>query len=106
MNVLERFDGGKRLLAGSIVAALVGLIATAIGFAFEAREALFSYLVAIAYWLGMAVGALILLASMHASSAKWPVVVRRMLEKMSTSCIAFVPLFIPVLAGMKYLSPW
>jgi len=106
MNVLERFDGGKRLLAGSIAAALVGLIATAIGFAFEAHEALFSYLVAIAYWLGMAVGALILLASMHASSAKWPVVVRRMLEKMSTACIVFVPLFIPVLAGMKYLFVW
>jgi hypothetical protein len=106
MNVLGRFEGGKRLLVGSIAAGLAGLIATGIGFALDAREALFSYLVAIAYWLGMAVGALILLASMHASSAKWPVVVRRMLEKMSTSCIVFVPLFIPVLAGMKYLFVW
>ncbi len=106
MNVLERFEGGKSLLVGSLTVGVVGLAATAIGFVLDPREALFSYLVGIAYWLGMAVGALMLLAILHASNAKWPVVVRRMLERMAASCIVFVPLFIPILLGMKQLFVW
>ncbi len=106
MNVLERFEGGKSLLVGSLTVGLVGLAATAIGFVLDPRETLFSYLVGIAYWLGMAVGALMLLAILHASNAKWPVVVRRMLEKMAAACIVFVPLFIPILLGMKQLFVW
>jgi hypothetical protein len=106
MNVVQRFEGGKRLLTGSLSLGLAGLIATAIGFVFDARQALFSYLVGVAYWLGIAVGSLILLASFHASNAKWPVVIRRMLEKMSVACIVFVPLFIPIVLGMKYLFIW
>src|ERR1700687_2802818 len=106
MNVLERFEDGKTLLVGSLGVGLVGLVATAIGFTFAPRETLFSYLFGLAYWLGMAVGALILLAIMHASNAKWPVVVRRMLERMAACCIVFIPLFIPVLVGMKQLFVW
>jgi len=106
MNVLERFEGGRSFLVGSLAVGLVGLAATAIGFVLEPRETLFSYLVAIAYWLGMAVGALILLAILHASNAKWPVVVRRMLERMAASCLVFVPLFIPILLGMRQLFVW
>jgi hypothetical protein len=106
MKELQPFEGGKRLLVGSISVGLAGLILTAVGFTAEPRRTLFSYLVGVAYWLGIAVGSLILLASFHASNAKWPVVVRRMLEKMSVACIVFVPLFIPIAAGMKHLFVW
>ncbi len=106
MKVLERFEGGKRLLLGSMSVGVAGLMLTAVGFVLEPRRTLFAYLVGVAYWLGIAVGSLILLASFHASNAKWPVVVRRMLEKMSVACIVFVPLFIPIAAGMKQLFVW
>jgi hypothetical protein len=106
MNVLERFEGGKRLLRASIAVGVVSLVAIAIGFALDPRQTLFSYLIAISYWLGMALGSLILLAILHASNAKWPVVVRRMLEKTSASNIVFVPLFLPIAIGVKELFLW
>lgn len=106
MNVLDRFEGGQRLMRAGLIAAAVGLIATAIGVAIDAGPALLSYLVALAYSLGIALGALFLLAIFHASNAKWPIVVRRMLEKMSLSTILFVPLFLPIAAGMKHLFLW
>ena len=40
---------------------------------------LFAYLTAFVYWLGLSLGALLLLMIFHASHAKWPVVVWRML---------------------------
>jgi hypothetical protein len=66
----------------------------------------FSYLVAFAYWIGIAVGALILLASFHASNARWMVVLRRGLEITAVSVGVFVLLFIPVALGLKQLFPW
>jgi len=106
MSVLERFQGGQRLLRAATGVAGIGLIATAIGFAVDPGQTLLSYLTALAYWLGIALGALFLLAIFHASNAKWPVVVRRMLEKMSITTIIFVPLFLPIALGMKHLFLW
>src|SRR5262249_36140809 len=42
----------------------------------------------------------------HASNAKWPVVVRRMLERMGECCAVFALLFLPVLFGIKQLFLW
>ena len=106
MNVLERFEGGRRITRAAIIAAAVGLVTTAIGFALNTRATLLSYLIALTYCLGMAIGALFLLAIFHASNAKWPVVVRRMLEKISLTTIIFVPLFLPVAAGLRHLFSW
>ncbi len=106
MIPLERFQGGKQLLLGSAAVGAAGLLATAIAAALQPRQALFSYLVALAFWLGLALGALILLSIFHASNAKWPVVVRRMLEKMASSSLVFLPLFLPVALGMRYLFIW
>lgn len=106
MTPLERFQGGRQLMIGSAVVGALGLVAVAIGGAAQPRQALFSYLVALAFWLGIALGALILLSIFHASNAKWPVVVRRMLEKMASSSIVFLPLFLPVALGMTYLFVW
>lgn len=106
MTPLERFQGGRQLMIGSAVVGALGLIAVAIGVAAEPRQALFSYLVALAFWLGIALGALILLSIFHASNAKWPVVVRRMLEKMASCSIVFLPLFLPVALGMRHLFVW
>jgi hypothetical protein len=106
MTVLERFEGGQRVLRAAIAVLGASFVATAIGFAVDLDGALLSYLIALAYWLGIALGSLVLLATFHASNAKWPVVVRRMLEKMSASTIIFVPLFLPIALGMKHLFVW
>jgi len=104
---LAPWQGGRRLVGLATVVAAAGLgLTLAGGLLFDARRALFSYLVAFVYWVGIAVASLILLSAFHASSARWPVVLRRFLETVPRSLPIFVVLFVPVALGMKHLFPW
>ncbi len=100
------FDGGRVLLARSAAVATVALTLTAVGGALDPRRALFAYLVAFTDWVGIAVGALILLMVFHASNARWMVVVRRVLESIPLSTALFLVLFLPIALGMRWLFPW
>lgn len=106
VRVVAPYSGGARLLRLSLTVGLGGLLVTGIGMAFQPRQVLFSYLVSLAYWLGLCLGALLLLTIFHASNAKWPVVVRRMLERMAECCAVFALLFLPILFGIKHLFLW
>jgi hypothetical protein len=104
---LGPWEGGVRArnLAGAVGAG--GLALTLLGgLVGDPRRALAGYLVAFVYWLGIALGALILLGAFHASSAKWPVVLRRFVESVPASLPVFVVLLLPILAGMRQLFPW
>jgi hypothetical protein len=101
-----RFSGGRRLLVISSAVGAVGLVATLVGFFAAPRATLFSYLFAFTYWLGLGVGALMVLAGFHASKARWPVVLRRALEAMALGCVPLALLFLPVVAGMRRLFIW
>ncbi len=102
----RRFENGRRLPAWAAAAAVAGLGLTAAGAALDTRRALFSYLTAFTFWLGIAVGALILLMAFHASSARWPVVLRRVLEAIPLSIPLFLILFVPIALGVKDLFGW
>jgi hypothetical protein len=103
----SRYQGGRRLLVLAAATGLVGLVLTLVGgLVFDARRALFSYLVAFVYWIGIALGALILLGALHASNARWPVVLRRFIETVPQSLPVFLALFVPVALGMGQLFPW
>jgi hypothetical protein len=104
---LAPYQGGRRLLTFAWGAAAGGLVLTLLGgVLFDGRRALFSYLVAFVYWVGIAVNALILVGSFHASSARWPVVLRRFLETLPLSLPLFVVLFLPIVLGRGLLFPW
>ncbi|WNG53100.1 hypothetical protein F0U60_53960 [Archangium minus] len=103
---MERFTGGRLPLLASAAVGAVGLGVTGLGFALDTRRALFSYLFAFAYWAGLAVASLVLLGAWHASKARWPVVLRRMLETMAATLPLFAVLFIPILAGASHLYLW
>jgi len=100
------YTGGRRLVLQAGALGLAGLFLTALGGAFDARRAMTAYLVAFTYWLGIALGALILLCSFHASNARWPVVLRRFVEHVPAVLPLFVVLFVPVLFGRHLLFPW
>ena len=68
--------------------------------------ALFSYLVAFAYWLGLGLAGLVLLMIFHAAKAHWPIVIRRLLEVIAASLPPFAILFLPIVLGLKLLYPW
>src|SRR5512133_7889 len=104
---LSPWQGGRRLatLAGGVGAA--GLVVTLLGGLLgDPRRALFAYLVAFAYWIGIAIAALLLLGSLHASNARWSVVARRFIETVPLVIPIFVVLFIPIVLGMGRLYPW
>ena len=62
MISLTPFAGGRRLITFAGAAGVLGLAVTGVGLALDPQRALYGYLVAFAYWLGIALGALILLA--------------------------------------------
>jgi hypothetical protein len=99
------FSGGPLVPAAAI--GLLGLAATA-GRAFMggARVALFSYLVAFAYWLGIALGALLMVMILRASKARWAIVGRRAMEVMAATLTIFPILFLPIAFGINDLYPW
>ncbi len=104
---LSPWQGGRRPLVIAGGAGAAGLLLTLAGaLAFDPRRALFAYLVAFVYWLGLALGALILLGALHASNARWPVVLRRFLETVPQVIPVFVLLFVPLALGMRHLYPW
>jgi hypothetical protein len=103
---IEKFTGGNRALMLGGVAAVVGLGLTAVGAFFNAKSAGYSYLVAFMYWLGISLGALILLSCFNAANARWIVVIRRPMEIMAIAVPIFVVLFIPIAVGVKAIFPW
>jgi len=105
MNAV-RFDGGRRTLRGAVTVALVGLALTLLLGLLDARGALQAYHVAVVYWAGIAVAALIVNMAFQAGKAKWYVVTRRYLETIPLSLWVIGVLFIPILLGMKKLFPW
>jgi hypothetical protein len=101
------YTGGRRLALRAGAVGAIGLLLTlAGGVAFDSRRALHAYLVAFTFWVGIALGALILLGSFHASNARWPVVLRRFVEHVPAALPIFVVLFIPVVLGRHQLFPW
>lgn len=100
------FQGGGRVAGLAAAVGALGLGLTAAGAATDPRQALASYLVAFVYWLGIALGALILLGALHAAKARWPVVLRRFLETIPQVIPLFVVLFVPIALGLRHLFVW
>lgn len=99
------FDGG-RLLRISLLIAAVGLVASFVGAFFDLRRLAFSYLAAWVTATYLAVGALVLLLTVHAMRAGWPTAVRRLLEAVVATLPALAVLFLPILPLLGQLYPW
>ncbi|MDB4981919.1 MAG: hypothetical protein JWM82_2671 [Myxococcales bacterium] len=103
---MDRFAGGKQWLVVGGGLGLVLVLATLGGFAIDPKTASFSYLVAFAYWCGLAFASVLLLQIFHATRAKWMVALRRPVEAMGATMPLFLLLFIPLIFGMKHLYSW
>jgi hypothetical protein len=100
------FKGGGSWMVGGGIAGVLLLIVTFIGMAMNPKDAGFSYLMAFAYWAGIAVASVILLMIFHATHARWVTVLRRPVEVMSASVLIFLFLFIPLIVAMKHVYVW
>ena len=105
----DRLKAGGRTFTLAAALGVVGLVLTAIGYGMGGAERpliLAGYLVAFAYWVGIAIAASIWNAIFHAAAARWMTVFRRVFESMGAAIPIFVLLFVPIVLGMPVLFPW
>ena len=105
MNV-ARFEGAGTVARRAGLIAIVALALTIVGGLVDARRALWAYHVAFVYWVGIAIGVLIINMAFQAGKARWYVVIRRVIETISLSGALFVVLFVPIVLGAAQLFPW
>ncbi|HYZ89823.1 MAG TPA: hypothetical protein VE620_11050 [Myxococcales bacterium] len=103
---LPVWQGGRTAMIGCAVAGLVGLALTAIGYAFDPRRTMLSYLVAFLYFLGLSLGTLALNMANYAAHARWYIAIRRSIEGVHSALPIFVVLFIPIVAAARTLYVW
>lgn len=107
MTSVERYTGTPRLMAPAFGLGILGLVLTAVGaFTGDPRAAAHSYLIAFAYWVGISVASLIMVAIFHTAKAKWMTVLRRAMETMAISVPIFAVLFLGLIPALKHLYPW
>ncbi|WP_338863905.1 hypothetical protein [Myxococcus stipitatus] len=105
---LEPYTGTPKLMVPAFGLGALGILATlAIFFATGNKGvAAHSYLIAFAYWVGISVAFLLMVAIFHTAKAKWLIVLRRTMETGASAIPIFVVLFIPLVLMSNYLYPW
>jgi hypothetical protein len=106
MIAVDRFNGGSKVMTLAGAVGVIGLVLTVVGFFTAPQPALFSYLLAFCYWLGISVAAIIMQAIFHTAKVKWVTILRRSMETMGASVVLFVPLVLPIVLGARHLFPW
>ncbi len=101
-----RFTGSSRswLIPGGLGIAL--LVVSAVGWATDAKQFYFAYLVGWVFCLSLALGGLFFLFINHLPKAYWSVAVRRIPEALVWAFPLLAVLFIPLLFGMHDLYHW
>lgn len=89
-----------------ILAGIVGLAISVIGWIFEPTQFYQSYLMAYMFCLGVTLGCLAVGMMHQLSGGAWGVVLRRPIGAASRVLPLLTLLFIPILIGMSHLYPW
>lgn len=82
------------------------LVVSGVGWATNAKQFYFSYLVGWTFCLSLALGSLFFVLIHHLTKAKWSIVVRRIPEALIWSFPLLAVLAIPILIGMHDLFHW
>jgi len=106
IDELPRWEGGRTALMGCAVAGAAGLALTAVGYLFDARRTMLSYLVAFLYFLGLTLGMLALNMAKYAARARWHIVIRRAIEAVHAPLPALAVLFVPIALAARRIYVW
>ncbi|HVY25712.1 MAG TPA: hypothetical protein VHB79_04145 [Polyangiaceae bacterium] len=97
---------GARTLPVSLGLALLGFVLLAVGWSTARSETLFAYLVAFAFLVALALGALIFLMIAYVVRARWSVVLRRLNEAIVSVFPLLALLFVPIACGLSEIYSW
>src|SRR5262249_8550115 len=95
-----------KLQRTALIVGVIGLVASAAGFAMDQEQFFRSYLMAFVEWAGVAIGSLSLLMLHHMVGGGWGVAIRRLLEAGTRTFPLVILLFIPVALGLNHLYIW
>ncbi|MGZ8829673.1 MAG: hypothetical protein ACXW2Q_04775 [Thermoanaerobaculia bacterium] len=98
--------GIARFQMPSLVLGIAGTIACIIGFAINRGEFFRAYLPSYIFWFEIAAGALGVLCLQYVTGGEWGVLIRRPLGAAARTMILMAALFLPIVAGVRYIYPW
>ncbi len=98
--------GDWRIWGVPLLVGVVGLVISAVGWATDAHQFYFSYLIGWSFCLTLALGALYFVLIQHLTKAQWSVVVRRIAESLLWTFPLLAVLSIPILFGLHDLYHW
>ncbi|MEO7191861.1 MAG: hypothetical protein ABI051_12470 [Vicinamibacterales bacterium] len=96
----------SRLGSRSLIAGLVGLVLTVVGFVTSRDTFLQSYLIAFIFWMGLTIGPLAVLMIHHLSGGAWGMPGRRIWEAATRNLPLMALLFIPIALNLPSLYKW
>jgi hypothetical protein len=102
----EPWQGNQRAMTIAGALGVLGLIGWGVTAAGGSERAYYSYLWGFTFWFTICIGGLGWTCAFFAAKAKWPIVLRRVIENIGAAAPIFFVLFIPVFLGMKKLYPW
>ena len=96
----------RRLIVASLVLAAAGLALLVLGLSTDPTRAWYAYLDAWLFGVSVAVGALLVSMTGHASKASWMVMTRRPMESVAATLPLFALLFVPIAFGLDRIYAW
>jgi hypothetical protein len=90
----------------ALVVGIAALVACAIGAPFSPTQFFRAYLTAYLFYLGIALGSLVILMVYYLTGGAWGFLIRRVLEAGTRTLPLLAVLFVPAAAGLVYLYPW
>lgn len=98
-------DAGK-VGSTALIAGLLGLAVSAVGYWTDSAQLSHSYLVAFIFWVSFGLGGLFFTMLHHLVDAEWSTVLRRISESAMATLPVMALLVVPVLLGMHDLYHW
>ena len=104
-GAVDRLDlarGQRRVLGVGVIALAVCAIAAPA----SPTQFFRAYLAAYLFYLGIALGSMVLLMAYHLTGGSWGLMIRRILEAAMRTLPLLALLFLPIAYGVDYLYPW
>lgn len=105
-NGLVESRGSIRGQRPALWVGTIALCASAVGASFSPVPLFRAYLAAWLFYLGIALGSMVLLMVYHLTGGSWGFLIRRILEAGMRTLPLLAVLFLPIACGIRYLYPW
>jgi hypothetical protein len=98
--------GIARYQTPSLVAGIVGLLLSAVGFFVNRQEFFRAWLPSYIFWFSIAAGCLAVLMLQYVTGGEWGLMIRRPLGAAARTLMWMALFFVPIALGIRYLYPW